>query len=149
MPQKEVPIGAVVVESESGRVLSTARNSVEKNVDGTAHAEMIAIQKAVKIVGNWRLNNCTLYTTLEPCPMCMGAIQSSRIGRVVFGAQDRRLGACGSWIDLVKENQHPFHRVDVHGGICENECSDILKRFFRLRRSEGKIQDSHQAQRVD
>ena len=136
--QKEVPIGAVVVETETGKVLSTARNSVEKHMDGTAHAEMVAIQKAVQVVGNWRLSNCTLYTTLEPCPMCMGAIQSSRIGKVVYGAKDHRLGACGSWIDLVKENQHPFHRVEIRGGVCEFECSDILKRFFRWRRSEAK-----------
>ena len=135
--QKEVPIGAVVVETETGKVLSTARNSVEKQMDGTAHAEMVAIQKAAQVIGNWRLNNCTLYTTLEPCPMCMGAIQSSRIGKVVYGARDHRLGACGSWIDLVKDKQHPFHTVEVQGGVCESECSDILKRFFRWRRSEA------------
>ena len=136
--QKEVPIGAVVVDTETGKVLSTARNSVEKQMDGTGHAEMIAIQKAMQVVGNWRLSNCTLYTTLEPCPMCMGAIQSCRVGKVVYGAKDHRLGACGSWIDLVNEKQHPFHTVEVQGGVCEVECGDILKRFFRWRRSEAK-----------
>ena len=136
--QKEVPIGAVVVDTETGKVLSTARNSVEKQMDGTGHAEMIAIQKAMQVVGNWRLSNCTLYTTLEPCPMCMGAIQSCRVGKVVYGAKDQRLGACGSWIDLVNEKQHPFHTVEVQGGVCEVECGDILKRFFRWRRSEDE-----------
>lgn len=135
--QKEVPIGAVVVDNDKGMVLSTARNSVEKRVDGTAHAEMLAIQKAVQVNENWRLSNCTLYTTLEPCPMCMGAIQASRVKRVVYGTKDPRMGACGSWIDLVHENKHPFHQVEVTSGVCEFECSDILKRFFRWRRKEN------------
>lgn len=135
--QKEVPIGAVIVDDEQGLVLSTARNSVEKLTDGTAHAEMLAIRKAVKVHENWRLNNCTLYTTLEPCPMCMGAIQSSRIKRIVYGTKDPRLGACGSWVDLVHDNKHPFHQVEVTSGVCEYECSDILKRFFRWRRKEN------------
>lgn len=138
--QKEVPIGAVVVDNELGLVLSTARNSVEKMTDGTAHAEMLAIQKATRVNDNWRLSNCTLYTTLEPCPMCMGAIQSSRIQRVVYGTKDPRMGACGSWVDLVHDNKHPFHQVTVTAGVCEYECSDILKRFFRWRRKENADQ---------
>ena len=143
--QKEVPIGAVVVDNERRLVISAARNCVEKMSDATAHAEMLAIQKAVKFNKNWRLNNCTLYTTLEPCPMCMGAIQSSRISRVVFGTRDQRMGACGSWVDLIKENKHPFHQVNVRGGVCEHECSDILKRFFRWRRKENIDKDITQS----
>ena len=126
------------MDNNRGVVLSTARNSVEKLTDGTAHAEMLAIQKAGEVVGNWRLANTTLYTTLEPCPMCMGAIQASRIQKVVYGAKDPRLGACGSWVDLVGANKHPFHQVEVTGGVCEFECSDILKRFFQWRRQENK-----------
>jgi len=154
---KEVPIGAVVVDNLTGDVLSTARNNVERSTDSTAHAELLAIRRATQVMGNWRLNDCTLYTTLEPCAMCMGAIQSARLKRIVFGTKDHRMGACGSWVMLADqanstkddevENEidgdekkvvHPFVSVQVDGGLFEAECSDIIKRFFQWRRREQK-----------
>lgn len=132
--EKEVPIGAVIVDSD-GTVLATSRNQVETENDVTAHAELSCIRKATKIKKNWRLTGCTLYSTLEPCPMCMGAIQASRISKVVYGAPDIRMGACGSWIDLVG-SKHPFHDVEVVGGLLHDESSIMLKRFFQMRRRE-------------
>jgi tRNA(adenine34) deaminase len=174
--QKEVPIGAIVVSNKDGIVLSTARNSVEKYGDSTAHAELLAIRKASSLVKNWRLLDCTLYTTLEPCPMCMGAIQGSRINKVVYGAKDIRIGACGSWIDLrhgnpieatreeesdthnhdhsshvggkgvVSYKPHPYHNVQVVGGVLEYECGDIIKKFFKWRRREATMKKSEDKQ---
>ncbi len=97
---------------------------------------MQCLRQAASMRNNWRLNNCTLYTTLEPCPMCMGAIQGFRIKRVVYAAPDLRLGSLGSWIDLVNAN-HPFHNVEVTGGVLEEESSILLKRFFQMRRREA------------
>jgi tRNA(adenine34) deaminase len=133
--EKEVPIGAVIVDGD-GIILATAGNEVESRNDVTAHAEISCIRKAALIKKNWRLSDCTLYSTLEPCPMCMGAIQASRIKRVVFGAPDIRMGACGSWINLI-DSKHPFHDVEVVGGLLEEESSTLLKRFFQMRRREA------------
>lgn len=133
--EKEVPIGAVVVDGE-GKVLSASRNRVEALKDASAHAEILALRRAATVQGNWRLLNCTLYTTLEPCAMCMGAAQSFRVKRVVFGAKDHRLGACGSWINLI-ESLHPFQTVDIKGGILQDESSNLMKRFFHQRRREN------------
>lgn len=133
--EKEVPIGAVIVDGE-GIILATSGNEVEARNDVTAHAEISCIRKAALIKKNWRLSDCTLYSTLEPCPMCMGAIQASRIKRVVFGAPDIRMGACGSWINLI-DSKHPFHDVEVVGGLLEEESSTLLKRFFQMRRREA------------
>ena len=135
--EKEVPIGAVLIDIE-GRVIATGRNQVEKMQDPTCHAEINCIRAAVAVQSNWRLIGHTLYTTLEPCPMCMGAIQAARIKRVVYGAKDLRLGALGSWIDMTQDNKHPFHDVDVHGGVLENESGALLSRFFTLRRREAE-----------
>lgn len=133
--EKEVPIGAVLVD-EHGVVISAARNRVEALCDATAHAEMECLRAASKIKKNWRLINCTLYTTLEPCAMCASAIQSSRVKKVVYAAPDTRLGAFGSWVDLIKA-QHPFHSIEIERGVCEEESSLLLKRFFQMRRREG------------
>ena len=141
--EKEVPIGAVIVDAD-GVILATSRNQVEAKNDVTAHAEISCIRKAAQIKKNWRLSDCTLYSTLEPCPMCMGAIQASRITKVVYGAPDIRMGACGSWVNLV-ESKHPFHDVLVVGGLLREESSTLMKRFFQMRRreaSEGAIKDS-------
>ena len=132
--EKEVPIGAILVDG-NGTVLSSARNSVERTKDASAHAEMTCVRKAASLGDNWRLRDCTLYTTLEPCPMCMGALQAFRVQRVVFGARDPRLGAAGSFVDLTIA--HPFHNLQVTGGVLEEESSTLLKRFFQIRRREA------------
>lgn len=133
--EKEVPVGAVIVD-ENRMVLATARNRVESTKDATAHAEVQCLRAAAELNGNWRLSNCTLYSTLEPCVMCMGAIQAFRIKRVVFGAPDIRLGALGSWINLAEDN-HPFHNVEISRGVLEGESTTLLKRFFQMRRREN------------
>jgi tRNA(adenine34) deaminase len=145
--EKEVPIGAVVVDS-NGVVLAAARNGVEGKKDATAHAEIECLRKAAKLRSNWRLNDCTLYTTLEPCPMCLGAIQGSRIKKVVYGAPDHRVGACGSWVNLVQA-KHPFHAVEVIGGILQDESSILLKRFFQMRRREASELDIPEPEVID
>lgn len=137
--EREVPIGAVIVDS-NGVILATSRNQVEAKTDVTAHAEITCLRKASQIQNNWRLSGCTLYSTLEPCPMCMGAIQASRITKVVYGASDIRMGACGSWVDLV-QSKHPFHNVEVVGGLLQEESSTLLKRFFQMRRKESVTDD--------
>lgn len=135
--EKEVPIGAIIVDS-NGVILATSRNQVEAKTDVTAHAEITCIRRASQLQNNWRLSGCTLYSTLEPCPMCMGAIQASRITKVVYGASDVRMGACGSWVDLVQP-KHPFHTVEVKGGLLNVESSLLLKRFFQMRRKESAM----------
>lgn len=133
--EKEVPIGAVVVDSE-GNIVSTGRNEVEEKHDATAHAEINALKYAAEHKKNWRLMDCTLYTTLEPCMMCLGAIQSFRIARVVYAAKDLRLGACGSWQPL-HDLKHPIHQiVDISGGVCEEDSAVLLRRFFSALRTE-------------
>lgn len=133
--EKEVPIGAVVVD-EGGRVIAAGRNSVETLRDASAHAELSVLKKASAVLGNWRLQGCTLYTTLEPCAMCMGAAQGFRVRRLVYGAADHRLGACGSWINLA-DKAHPFCAVAITGGVLATESSILLRRFFQLRRREA------------
>ena len=103
-----------------------------------AHAEMICLRQATEIEENWRLPGHTLYTTLEPCPMCMGALLQSRLDRIVYAAKDLRLGAAGSYIDLVSGSyKHPFHDIKIEGGLLEKESSSLLTKFFLLRRREG------------
>lgn len=123
----EVPVGAVIVHKD--KVIATGRNRRESNKDALAHAEIEAIAKACKVLDRWRLSDCTLYVTLEPCPMCMGAVINARIDRVVFGAYDYKAGACGSVMDLTKFGLN--HKVDVEGGILKEECVCILKSFFQ------------------
>ena len=127
----EVPVGAVVVRE--GRVLSQAFNLRETLHDPTAHAERLALTLAGQALGTWRLDGCTLYVTLEPCPMCAGAIVQSRVDTVVFGAYDRKAGACRSLYRLV-EDRRLNHRAIVRGGVMAAECGEILSRFFRERR---------------
>ena len=145
--EKEVPIGAIIVDKD-GTILATSRNQVEAKNDVTAHAEISCIRKVAQMKKNWRLSECTLYSTLEPCPMCMGAIQASRIKKLVYGAPDLRMGACGSWVNLV-DAKHPFHDVEVVGGLLHQESSTLLKRFFQMRRREAASQKLIDAGKID
>jgi len=135
----EVPVGAVIVhQDEQGekKVIGRAYNKRETSKNALTHAEIIAINKACKKLGGWRLNNCTLYVTLEPCPMCAGAAINSRIARVVYGASDMRFGACGSAVNLYEV---PFNHIPVlDGPIMQEECSKILSDFFKARREQKK-----------
>ena len=132
---EEVPVGAVVVRA--GRIIARAWNQVELLQDATAHAEMLAITQAEQAVGDWRLTDCTLYVTKEPCPMCAGAIVHVRLARVVFGAFDAKGGAAGSAMNLL---QFPTlnHRSDITGGLREPECRDLLRSFFQQQRNKGQ-----------
>lgn len=134
----EVPVGCVIVLD--GKIIARAHNLRETNQQGTAHAEILAINKACKKVGSWRLENAELYVTLEPCPMCSGAILQSRIKRVVFGAHEQKFGACGSVFNLFSI---PFnHHVEICGGVLEEQCKDLLQSFFKLLRArKGEVHD--------
>ena len=126
----EVPVGAVVVKD--GEIIASAHNLREREKIATAHAELLAIEKACRALGTWRLSGCTLYVTLEPCPMCAGAIVNSRIDRVVFGASDSVAGCLGSVINF---NSYPFnHAFVIEGGVCEDECVQLLRTFFESKR---------------
>ncbi|MBR5525081.1 MAG: nucleoside deaminase [Clostridia bacterium] len=123
----EVPVGAVVVRD--GEIIGTGRNRRERLGNALAHAELEAIDEACRYLGGWQLVNCTLYVTLEPCPMCAGAMINARIGRVVQGTLNPKAGSCGSVVDLFKLRYN--HRPEVITGVLEDECSGILKEFFR------------------
>ena len=126
--KEEVPIGAVIVRD--GKIVARAYNLKETKTDTTEHAEIRAIKKASKKIGAWRLSDCELYTTLEPCPMCAGAIIQARIKKVYIGTMDEKTGACGSVINLFKD--HKFnHKVEVEYDILKDECKDILQNFFK------------------
>ena len=129
----EVPVGAVIV-SASGEVLGQGFNSPIAHSDPTAHAEMLAIREAAAALGNYRLENSTLYATLEPCVMCAGAIVTARIERLVFGARDLRFGGVRSKFRLA-DSELLNHRLDVVEGVCGAESQEMLKRFFELRRA--------------
>ena len=133
----EVPIGAVLVKD--GEVISTGRNMREKKKNALLHAELVAIDRGCRALGAWRLEDCTLYVTMEPCPMCAGAIINSRIKRVVFGCYDKKAGVYGSVIDL---QEYPFnHYYDVEGGVMEEDCARLLSDFFaslRLKKQAEK-----------
>ena len=131
----EVPVGAIIVKD--GQVIATGRNRREKTHDATAHAEIEAIDNACKALGGWRLPECQLYVTLEPCPMCAGAIINSRIDRVYFGAYDQKAGSVSS---IVRLFELPYnHKPCVYGGIMEDECAALLSDFFKsLRQKKGK-----------
>lgn len=135
----DVPVGAVIVRR--GEVVSRASNCTVRDQDPTAHAELLAIRAAAAAIGSWRLEDCTLYVTLEPCAMCAGAIVLARIPRVVFGAWDDKAGMGGSVEDLLR---HPRlnHRPEVRAGIRAEECGALLTRFFRSRRGTGQVVDA-------
>ncbi len=142
----EIPIAAVLVHQ--GHVLATAHNYREVSQDPTAHAEMIVIRKAAEQLGTWRLTDTTLYVTLEPCPMCAGAIVQARIARLVFGARDPKAGACGSIFDIPAERRLN-HRVEVTGGILEQESQTLLQDFFRRLRLEPQTKTSAPTEPID
>lgn len=131
--KEEVPVGAIVVRA--GRIIARAFNQVEMLRDATAHAEMLAITQAEAAVGDWRLNDCDLYVTKEPCPMCAGALVHVRMRRVIFGCADPRSGAAGGMINLL---QMPGlnHRCEITGGILEEDCATLLQGFFQARRRQ-------------
>lgn len=132
---EEVPVGAVVVWR--GEVIARARNEVELRRDATAHAEMLALREAARVVGDWRLTECSLYVTKEPCPMCAGALANARIGALVYGVGDPKWGAAGGAMNLLQYPTHN-HRAPVIRGVREPECRHLLLEFFRLRRVAGE-----------
>ncbi|RMD99557.1 MAG: nucleoside deaminase [Calditrichaeota bacterium] len=131
----EVPVGAVVVAD--GEIVGAGHNMIETFQDATAHAEMIAMNAASSRLGTWRLDDCTIYVTLEPCPMCMGAIHLARIPRLVFGARDPRLGACGSAVDL-RQLKAMAPPVDVKEGVLADTSRELLQKFFDNLRNKKK-----------
>lgn len=128
----EVPIGAILVFQN--QIISRAYNQVESLKDATAHAEMLCLKKAAEKIGNWRLLDCTLYCTLEPCLMCAGAMILSRVKTLVWGAPDLRHGAGGSLMDVFAIN-HPIHQLEIRQGILKDESASLLKKFFQERRN--------------
>ena len=128
----EVPVGAVILSPE-GEVVARGENRVLRDSDPTAHAEMVALRAAGRVLGNYRLPGCTLYSTLEPCSMCSGAILHARVARLVFAASDPKAGACGSVLEVMN---HPRlnHQVELVGGVLALECGQMLTEFFRARR---------------
>lgn len=132
--KEEIPIGAVIVKN--GKVIARGYNEKEMKKNTLKHAELVAIEKASKKLDCWRLQDCDLYVTLEPCPMCMGAILNARIHTLYFGTEDPKSGACGSVVDLT---QYPFnHKLQVEKGIMQQECANILTTFFKELRKKKK-----------
>ena len=133
----EVPIGCVIVHAPSGGVIGRGYNRRETDRDPTAHAEMIALREAARALGHWRVLDCTLYVTLEPCPMCAGAMVNARIPRLVYGCDDPKAGAVRTLYRLC-EDERLNHRVSVEGGVLAEECAQLLREFFRAQRGAGK-----------
>jgi len=134
----EVPVGAVV--ACKGRIIARAWNQVETLKDATAHAEMLALTAAQQALGDWRLGQCTLYVTKEPCPMCAGAVVHCRPERVVFGCPDPKGGAAGGWINLLDANPPLNHCCEVSAGVLGEECLELLQLFFREARDRKKLE---------
>lgn len=132
----EVPVGAIVVKD--GKIIGRGSNAPIGSHDPSAHAEIQAMRDAAKFLGNYRLVDCTLYVTLEPCAMCAGAIQHARIARLVYGASDHKTGACGSVVNLMAE-QKLNHHTQVTSGVMANECGSLLTNFFSERRKQSKL----------
>lgn len=132
----EVPVGAVIIKNN--RVIGRGFNLRESSSDPTSHAEIVAIKEASKKLKSWRLSGCTMYVTLEPCPMCAGALINSRIDKVVIGALDKRMGACVSAINLL-QNDKLNHKVEIETNIMDEQCSKILTDFFKELRENKKI----------
>jgi tRNA(adenine34) deaminase len=133
----DVPIGAVIVYKD--QIIGKAYNQREQLKDPTAHAEIIALTQAASYLGSWRLNGCTMYVTLEPCPMCAGALVLARVDRLVFGCDDPKAGACGSLYDIVRDNRLN-HRLEVTTGVLAKECGELLRNFFERRRVKNAEQ---------
>jgi tRNA(adenine34) deaminase len=132
----EVPVGCVIADS-SGNVIARGHNRRELDEDPTAHAEIIAMREAARIRGHWRLNDLTLVVTLEPCPMCAGAMVNARVAALVYGCPDPKAGAVATLYQLCSDPRLN-HRLDIHSGVLEKECGAVLTEFFRARRAEGK-----------
>ncbi|MFY9384586.1 MAG: tRNA adenosine(34) deaminase TadA [Dethiobacteria bacterium] len=128
----EVPVGAVLVRE--GQVIAACRNRCEELKDATAHAEILALREGSRHLGGWRLPGTTLYVTLEPCPMCAGALVQARVERLVYGAADPKGGACGTLYNIVQD-ERLNHRLDVTGGVLKEACAALLQDFFRSRRA--------------
>jgi tRNA(adenine34) deaminase len=131
----EVPVGAVLVIDNV--VVARAHNLVESLSDATAHAELLCLRKGAEILNNWRLLDATLYCTLEPCPMCAGAMIHSRLHRLVWGAPDLRCGAHGSWVNLL-DASHPIHQLKTTTGLMKEECADVMRSFFKWTRKTDR-----------
>ncbi|MDR3332958.1 MAG: tRNA adenosine(34) deaminase TadA [Synergistaceae bacterium] len=129
----EIPVGAVLVYR--GEIIGRGGNERSIKIMPFAHAEMTALSEAGKKIGSWRFDDCTLYVTLEPCPMCAGAIIQTRVSRVVYGARDPRAGAAGTLYDILRDPRMP-HRCRVTSGVLGSECAELLQKFFRTRRAE-------------
>lgn len=127
--KKEVPVGAVIVKE--GKIIARGHNQRESTNDATSHAEIIAIRKASKKIKNWRLSGCTLYVTVEPCPMCAGAIVQARIDRVVYGAKDPKAGAVETLYQILSDKRLNHQVKEVISGVKEEECAELLKDFFK------------------
>lgn len=135
LESEDVPVGAIVVRG--GRIVGRGYNQREKLQDPTAHAEMLALTAAAEHVGHWRLENCTLYVTLEPCAMCAGAIILARVPRLVYGALDPKAGACGS-LYTITQDARLNHQVETVGGVLAGPATELLRAFFKHRRSLGE-----------
>ena len=133
--ENEVPVGAVVVHEN--KIIGRGYNQVERLKDATAHAEMIALTAAANNLSNWRLNECDIYVTLEPCIMCTGAILASRIKNIFFAAFDPKFGACGSIYNLAEEGKYN-HKINIYSGIYSDESMNLLRSFFTKKRDNGK-----------
>ena len=133
----EVPIGCVIVHDPAQRVIGRGYNRRETDHDPTAHAEVLALREASRVLGHWRLLDCTLYVTLEPCPMCAGAIVNARVPRLVYGCDDPKAGAVRTLYQIC-EDARLNHRVEVASGVLADECAELLRAFFRDQRALGK-----------
>lgn len=133
LDENEIPIGAVIVFDN--QIIARTHNQKERLKDPTAHAEMIALTQAANYLDNWRLLNTTLYVTVEPCAMCASALVQARVNTLVYGTKDSRMGACGSIWNLVR-NKHSDHQIEVISNILNDECRELLQKFFRRRRQQ-------------
>lgn len=133
----EVPVGAIVYDTQTGEIVSQAHNTREMHRNPAGHAEFSAIMQACESIGDWRLNQCTLVVTLEPCPMCAGLIVNARVGRVVYGASDPKAGAVRSLFELC-DDRRLNHRCEIHPGVLNDECAAQLSGFFKDLRQQRK-----------
>jgi tRNA(adenine34) deaminase len=133
----EVPVGCVIFHIASGKIIGRGHNRRECDADPTAHAEILALREAAAFIGHWRLDECALAVTLEPCPMCAGAIVNSRIARLIYGCDDPKAGAVRTLYQIC-DDPRLNHRVEIIGGILKDECAELLRNFFKTQRACGK-----------